>query len=179
MVGKIIKLTAILIMLVLPANYSMAEEQASWEKEFVLALQEGKIVEENTTEGLGYTLAQEEKEEQVLRTAIAAALQKEAPPCEAMKIAVDLNYKPYSVLKNIFSEDADVDLDQLCMCATEKGVGPDILAQVATDTNRIDEATQAQCFRDIGLGFTPEEPEDLEPIDLGPLPEPFSFSNPT
>lgn len=152
------------------SSYGFAEEQNLWEAEFVKALQEGKAKDLQPGEGLGYT----PDEEQVLKDALEKALSQQAPPCETMKIAVDLQYQPYSVLKNIFSSNAEVDLNQMCMCATEKGVRTEIFTQAADDVNRLDEVTQAQC---IGLGFT-EALADIEVIDDPDDPPPFSTETP-
>ena len=117
-------------------------------------------------------------EDEVLKTAIEKAMKEKAPPCEALKIAVDLKYQPYSVLKNIFSaKTGEVDLDQLCMCATEKGTNEEkdaravIFNQAATDANLLDEATQAQCR--VGFGYT-EEIVEFETIDPPENDDPVS-----
>ncbi len=71
-----------------------------WEKDFVMALQKGKAESITKVNGLGYTMSETE----ILKKAIKNALDQDAPPCDAMKIAIDLKYKPYEVIKNIFSQ---------------------------------------------------------------------------
>ena len=163
-------------------SYPCVAEENGWEKEFVQALQKGKIVPSGQAQGLGYTPA----EETVLEGAIKKAMESKAPPCEAMKIAVDLKYNPFSTLKNIFGYGGEVDLDQLCMCATESGINKQIIAKAATDAVTPlgtpvfprDEITQAQCLREIGLGYTAAEtPPPYNPPPLPP--KPFSVSSPS
>ncbi len=128
----------------------------NWRGKFVSALQKGKAASDSKGGGLGYTPAQSV----VLEEAIKAAMDAKAPACEAMKIAVDLEYSPYAVIKNIFGSGGEVKLNQLCMCATESGINKQIVAKAATDAMsplgkaifERDEITQAQC---IGLGYTP------------------------
>ena len=153
---KNILLTLLIIFsLAILSSISFAKEN-SWETNFVQALQKGKSSANNQAGGLGYTPA----EGTVLEQAIKEAMEAEAPPCEAMKIAVELKYSPYAVIKNIFGHGGEVNLNQLCMCATESGVNKQIVAKAATDAMSPletpifsrDEITQAQC---IGLGYTP------------------------
>ncbi len=172
----------LIIVLSLALLYSTGFAQDSqWENEFVLALQKGRALSSAKTGGLAYTPAQST----VLENAIKKAMDKKAPPCEAMKIAVDLKYNPYSVIKNIFSYGGEVDLNQLCMCATESGVNKQIIAKAATDAASPlgkpifprDEIAQAQCLREIGLGYTPvvQIPPPIKP----PVPPvPFSVASP-
>ena len=170
-----------IIGLILFSYPCMAEENA-WEKEFVQALQKGKIVPAGQSQGLGYTPA----EETVLEGAIKKAMELKAPPCEAMKIAVDLKYSSFSILTNIFGYGGEVDLDQLCMCATESGINKQIIAKSATDAVTPlgipvfprDEITQAQCLREIGLGYTAAETPP-PPIQPPPPPKRFSVSSPS
>ncbi|MFH2059628.1 MAG: hypothetical protein ABIJ59_12095 [Pseudomonadota bacterium] len=167
-----IKTALTIFTIVLLASSGFAEEKPSWEKEFTLSLQKAKATDTQKADAYGYT----QSEEDALKDAIQKAMDSKAPPCEAMKIAVDLKYKAHSVIKNIFSSGGEVDLNQLCMCATEKGVSKEIFAQAATDAMATDpesgekrpvflpdEVTQAQCF--TGLGYTEDEspPEDIPP----------------
>ncbi len=167
--------------LVLMGSTGYAEENQSnlWETEFVTALQEGKAAASDSSEGLAYTPAQET----VLEEAIKKAMEMKAPPCEAMKIAVDLKYSPYSTIRNIFGYGGQVDLNQLCGCATETGISKEIIAQAAaqavtplgTPVFSRDEITQAQCL--TGLGYTPYA-SDTPRIDPDPKPRPISVSSP-
>lgn len=175
-------ITSLLIIGLLMFSYPCMAEEKSWEKEFVQALQKGKIIPAGQAQGLGYTPA----EETVLEGAIKKAMDLKAPPCEAMKIAVDLKYNSFSVLKNIFGYAGEVNLDQLCMCATESGVNKQIVAEAATKAVTPlgapvfprDEITQAQCLREIGLGYTALEIPP-PPIPPPPPPKPFSVSSPS
>ena len=196
---KQIKKTALIVVgIILTASVGFTQERNLWEKDFIQALQAGKIeVTEQQTEALGYTLSLEDRikaEEEVLKQAIQKAIDMKAPPCDVMKTAIvdleDLGYQPYSVLKYIYSSGGDVDLNQLCMCATEKGIGKanltgDVVARAASEATTADgqpvfqpdEISQAQCFQDIGLGFT-EAPVELESIPGVVQPNPESVSAP-
>ncbi|MCM2285297.1 MAG: hypothetical protein NDI81_10975 [Desulfobacula sp.] len=179
---KNVIIASFLIIGLIMFSYPCMAEENAWEKEFVQALQKGKIVPAGQAQGLGYTPA----EETVLEGAIKKAMELKAPPCEAMKIAVDLKYSPFSVLTNIFGYGGEVDLDQLCMCATESGINKQIIAKAATDAVTPlgtpvfprDEITQAQCLREIGLGYTAAETIP-PPIPPPPPPKPFSVSSPS
>ncbi|MBU1344828.1 MAG: hypothetical protein KKE44_19260 [Proteobacteria bacterium] len=177
---KTILITTILIIGLMAFSYPGFAEENVWEKDFVHALQKGKAKTTGQAEGLGYTPA----EETVLENAIKQAMDLKAPPCEAMKIAVDLKYSPYSVIKNVFAHGGEVDLNQLCMCATESGINKQIVAKAAADATSSlgtpifprDEITQAQCLREIGLGYTPLAtiPRIIPP----PPPVPVSVASP-
>ncbi len=91
---------------------------------------------------------------------------KECPICEVMKISIDLKYNPYIVLKLLYSMGQNVELDELCSCATEAGINKSIIARSAVDSvntfdNPIfdrDEIIQSQCLSgEKGLGYTPEQ----------------------
>ncbi len=166
---NIITMLTISIALVVFAfpGFAQEKETKKWDTEFVQALE--KIRSQKKTGGLGYTITEEE----ALEKAIKKAMDQKAPACEAMKLAVDLNFNPYAVVSGIFSSGAEVDLDQLCMCATESGISKSLMAQAASaaaDANLLnrDEITQSQCLRE-GLGFT-DEPQPFESI-LGDGPQ--------
>ena len=156
------------------------EDKRQWEKEFIAALQKGKAVNQTKTGGLAYT----PPESTVLEAAIKQALSQNAPACEAMKIAADLQYQPYEILTDIFTHGGEVNLNQLCMCATETGINKQIVAQAATQAKSTsgtpvfdrDEIAQTQCLREIGLGYTPLDtlPDPVAPPDP---PTPFSVSS--
>lgn len=178
-----IKTAIIIVTVALLASSGFAEEKNIWEQEFVQSLQKAKIIKDQKSGGLGYTLDQEEAEELALKNAIQKAMDLKAPPCSAMKIAVDLKYKPYSVIKNVFASGGEVDLDQMCMCATEKGVTKQIIAQAAKEAQfdgkpvfMPDEVTQAQCLQEVGLGYQTES-VPFEPIP--PPKPPISVSSPS
>jgi hypothetical protein len=173
----VISIISAVLMLTVPV---IAEENL-WEKDFVQALQKGKTKSAQESGGLGYTPA----EASVLEAAMKKALDQKAPPCEAMKIAVDLEYKAYDVISNIFGHGGEVNLNQLCMCATESGINKQIVAKAATEaTNSIgqpvfprDEIAQAQCLNDVGLAYTPLA-APLKPIKPPKPPKPFSETAP-
>jgi hypothetical protein len=135
-------------------GFAQENKAIKWDAEFVQTLE--KIRSQKKTGGLGYTITEEE----ALEKAIKTAMDQKAPACEAMKLAVDLNFNPYAVVSGIFSSGAEIDLDQLCMCATESGISKSLMAQAASaaaDANMLnrDEITQSQCLRE-GLGYTEE-----------------------
>ena len=142
-------------------GFAQDNAKQQWDVAFVHDLE--KIRSQKKTGGLGYTLSQEE----ALNQAIKKAMDQQAPPCEAMKLAVDRNFNPYNVITGIFSSGAEIDLNQLCMCATEGGISKSLLAraaEAATDKNMLtrDEITQSQCLRE-GLGYTPAEVATIPP----------------
>jgi len=178
---KNILITSIVILGLTFLSYPGFAKMNSWEQDFRQALQKGKAKIKGQGAGLGYTPA----EETVLEEAIKKAMEQKAPPCEVMRIAVDLKYNSYSVIKNVFGYGGEVDLNQLCMCATESGVNKQTIAQAATDAvsplgtpvYSRDEIVQAQCLKE-GLGYTVEASEP-DPIDPGPEPEPYSVASPS
>ncbi len=144
-----------------------AAEKEPWQIAFTAALKAGKPSPlpqgQAQEEGLAYT----PPEETVLKEAISAAMEQEASACECMKIAVDLEYNPYAVLKAIYSSEGNVKLDQLCNCATEAGIMKAITAKAAGDalsssgTPKFpqDEITQSQCLggEEASTDTPPEE----------------------
>ena len=181
---KSIKTALIIFTIVLLTSLGFAEEKPSWEEEFTLSLQKAKVINNQITGGLGYSVSQEEAEEEALKNAIQKAMDAKADPCQAMTIAYDLKYKAHSIIKNIFGSGGKLLLDDLCMCATNTGVTKAVFTAAATEAMSggkavflPDEVTEATC----GLGYTPEEgleevkydykpPESGESVDLGTPP---------
>ena len=153
------------------AGFSQSE--ADWEEEFVQALKKGKETAGTQTEGLAYTPS----EETVFKEAVKKALDRDAPACQCMKIAVNMEYNPYMVLTNIYGAGKGVKLDDLCMCATEEGIMKEVIAKAASEAvgpagDKVfdrDEVTQSQCLQ-VGLPYTaaevdlPDTPEDPDPV---------------
>ena len=180
---KYISLIFILLCTVLISSPAVAADKAKdigWEPEYVEALQAGKmpVIDEG---GLPYT----PDEETVLMDAIKKAMEKKAPPCQCATLAIELDYNPYMTLKYIYSFEGELDLDQLCTCATQKGVDKQVIAKAAMDAQRegkpafqLDEVTQSNCLRsDEGLAYTLEDsPPDIIPPE--PVPPPESRSVP-
>ncbi len=155
-------------------GFAQDSEKKKWDAEFVHDLE--KIRSKKKTGGLGYTVSEEES----LEKAIKKAMDQKAPACEAMKLAVDLQFNPYNVVSGIFSSGADVDLNQLCMCATESGISKSLMAQAASaaaDANMLtrDEITQAQCLRE-GLGFGDAAPVAFQAMQVRNQPAEYSSS---
>ncbi len=125
-----------------------------WETPYREALELGKSVQlpdkVDDLEGLAYT----PPENVILENAITEALGNEAPECEAIKIAIDFDYNPYSVIKSVYSAGGQISLDQLCTCATAAGVMKEIVANAAKDAVsplndtifEMDEIAQAKCL---------------------------------
>lgn len=142
------------LMVFISPGFAQETVTKAWDQQFVSDLQ--KIRNQQKTDGMGYTLSEDE----ALEIAIKKAMDQKAPACEAMKLAVDLEFNPYNVITGIFNSGAEIDLEQLCMCATEGGIPRSLLVQAineAADANRLtrDEIAQTQCLRE-GLGYTPE-----------------------
>ncbi len=142
---------------------------SAWEKEYIEKLQAGKQAsEQRQAEGLAYTPA----EETVLEEAIIQAMEEKASPCEALKIAVDLEYNPYLTIKHLYGYGGEVGLDQVCMCATEAGIQKQIVARAAAEAitplgepvYERDEITQSQCINQTGLAYT----EAVMPLTIIP-----------
>lgn len=143
-----------------------ARKDENWQNDYVAALKKGKAVQlpagqTEPASGLAYT----PPEGVVLREAISKALEagKEDRVCECMKIAVDLDYNPYQVIKTIYEAGGELKVDQLCMCATEAGVMKAIVAKAAKEAVSPlggpvfapDEIAQTSCFRgEEGLAYT-------------------------
>ena len=150
-------------------------EDQPWHVVFAADL--AKISDPQKTDGLGYTLTEEE----ALDQAIKKAINNDAPACQVAKLAVGMNFNPYSVLSGIYKSGGKIDLDQLCMCATETGdtnpllrdldlddvpIDKTVMKQAVDDAvaaNLItqDEVSQAQCLSDQGLAFT----EAITPVE--------------
>jgi len=176
--NKTIALLTILIVLVVFNSSCFAQDVKinQWDTEFVKDLQ--KIRSQEKTGGLGYTLSEDE----ALEKAIHKAMDQKAPACEAMKLAIDLDFNPYNVISGIFNSGADIDLDQLCMCATEGGISKSLTASAANaaaDANMLnrDEINQSQCLNQ-GLAYTEEEGQVAPPTERLQQAATFSSSVP-
>lgn len=170
---NMIKTLLIILAIAFLASSGFAEEKNLWEQDFVMTLQKAKNQPNAPAGGYGYT----ETEEAVLEKAIKTALDAKAPPCQAMKIAIELKYSEYEVIKNVFTHGSELDLDQLCMCANEKNVSAQLIAQAATDSQRFttDEVTESKCFQGLGYGTAAAPLQRI--IPPGP-PDPVSTSAP-
>ncbi|MBP8830585.1 MAG: hypothetical protein KBG98_13190 [Desulfobacter sp.] len=153
-----------------------SEENQPWHLVFASDL--AKIADPQKTDGLGYTLTEEESLDQAIKKAI---IDNKAPACQVAKLAVGMNFNPYSVLSGIFKCGGKVGLDELCMCATEIGDTDPLLSELNLDDLPIDktvmkqaaddavaanlltqdEVSQSQCLNDQGLAFT----EPITPIE--------------
>ncbi|MBI9089258.1 MAG: hypothetical protein JEZ12_08580 [Desulfobacterium sp.] len=157
MMKNILSVVATLAILTgLTTNLFAAEPAAkeAWQIAYTAALVDGKANPPPQGQALKEGLAYTPPEEMVLKEAVSKAMEKEASACECMKIAIDLEYNPYAVLKAIYSSEGNVQLDQLCMCATEAGIMKAITAKAAVDSLsssgaplfQQDEITQSQCL---------------------------------
>ena len=156
--------------LVLVVMMTRAGTTDAWEKEYIEKLQSGKETSAQLkSEGLAYTPA----EETVLEEAIIVAMEQKASPCEALKIAVDMEYNAYLTIKHIYGYGGEVGLNQVCMCATEAGIQKQIVARAAAEAitplgepvYERDEIAQSQCINQTGLAYTDtEEPLPLRAI---------------
>ncbi|MDA3917433.1 MAG: hypothetical protein PF690_10715 [Deltaproteobacteria bacterium] len=154
------------------------ENNKAWVPEYIKALQEGKAMIKSG--GLS--------EETVLAEAVKQAIViNNAPAYQAMKIAVDLKYDPYFVIKNIFSHGGDIDLNQLCLYATKYGINKLIFIKASKDAvsplgepvfSR-DELAQCKCMQEIGLGYHEPVAEMPDAVTPPPKPAQFSKSSPT
>lgn len=168
------------VIFVIFSSISFAQNN-SWENDYRIALIKGKTITINTIKNTTSMLS----ETIVLKRAIKKALDLNAPPCIVMKIAIDFQYNPYYVIKDIYSYGGLLSIDQLCMCATESGINKQIIAKAATDAvssigtpiYRRDEIAQSQCLKDIGLGY--HTVTNIPPPIKSPVsPNPISISSP-
>ncbi len=114
----------------------------------------------------------------ILKKAITKALDGDAPPCECMRIAIGLDYKPYFVMRYIYEHSKEIKLDELCWCATSDGIEQQIISKAAADARTADnnpvfrqnEIASAKCLRDKGLAYTtnPDTPDPIDPPE--PIP---------
>lgn len=167
----------ILILFILPFTAH------AWEKDYIEALEKGLEMEQNTSEGLGYT----QPKNDILYEAIEKALNEEAYPCEVLKIAVDMEYDAYFTIKYIYALGKELNIDQLCMCAIEAGIQQHIIAMGASDATLpgteepvfyMDEIAQSQCLRSQrGLAYTENQEPQVPLVAIrGPDSPDGSFS---
>lgn len=142
------------------ASSSSAQNGGNWREVFQSMLEKGKGAgEPSESGGLAYT----QPESVALEEAISYALSGEQGDraCECMTMAVDYDYNPYTVLKTIYGQGGDLEIDQLCSCATSAGVTKAVIAKAATDAMTplnepvfdADEIAQSACLS--GLAYTP------------------------
>lgn len=152
-------------------------ETERWQDGYLAALKKGKAVQSRSAHPPAAGFAYTPPEAVVLQEAILKALEKDRGTrvCECMKMAVDADYNAYLVIKTIYEVGGNLEIDQLCMCATEAGVMKAILAKAAKEAASPlgepvfspDEIAQANCFRgEEGLAYTPGDgPPIVIPID--------------
>jgi TolB-like protein len=141
-------------------------ERERWRDDYLAALLKGKAVQLQSDHPAAAGLAYTPPEVVVLQEAISKALEKEKGTrrCECMKIAIEADYNAYLVIKTIYEVGGNLEIDQLCMCATEAGVMRAIIAKAAREAASPlggsvyspDEVARANCFRgEEGLAYTP------------------------
>ena len=140
------------------------QKMERWEKEY--------------TETLTQPVISGDEKKALLLEAVTEALDVDAPPCECMRIAIGLDYKPYFVMRYIYEHNKGVKLDELCWCATSDGIEKHIIARAAADAKksnndpvfRQNEIAKSECIKsDEGLAYTAEL-NPPEPIDPPPDP---------
>lgn len=148
-----------------------ADDQDNWRDVFQAMLEKGKTSSAAPAEpgGLAYTPSEGVVLEEALTMALAE--EKGDRACECMRMAVDLDYNPYTVLKTIYGVGGDLEIDLLCTCATEAGVMKAIIAKAAADAVTplnepvydVDEIARSQCLS--GLAYTAAEGPTDPPRD--------------
>ncbi len=129
------------------------------------------------TSMLNQTAINEDEKKIILNDAITKALDGDAPPCEVMRIAIGMDYKPYFVIRYIYEYSQGVKLDELCWCATSDGVENHIVYKAAVDAEtpnndpvfRQNEIAKTDCLKE-GLAYTAalNSPDPITPP--GPTP---------
>ncbi len=155
---KILLSTLLIFGLTALSSISYAKSNL-WEKAYINALQKGMSATVNKGGESGAASSQEA----ILKNAIKNALAMKAPVGQMIKIAVNMQYNPYSVIKNILSLGGKISLNQLFMYASQSGINKQIVAKAAEDAvtptgapvYSKGEITQAQALKNIGLGYTP------------------------
>lgn len=120
-----------------------SEENQPWHFTFKADLE--KIANSNGTDGLGYNTL---TEEEALAQAVENAISNGAPAWQVLKVAVGMNFNPYSVLSAIFKSSEDVDLGQLYTYATETGGSDLLLSELNLDDIPIDKTVMQQAVND-------------------------------
>jgi len=151
-INKLLAWLAIIILGICTYLVPVSANQ-NWHSEYVINLQGNKpvVIITNGKNKIVYTPT----EEQTFMVAVTRAIKQGADACECMKIAIDMNYTPYLVLKTIYSIGSYIKLDQLCMCATETGIMKAIIVKAAIDATlptgehrfSRDEIIQSQCLK--------------------------------
>jgi hypothetical protein len=118
----------------------------------------------------------------ILKNAIARALDRDAPSCEVMRIAIGLDYKPYFVIRYIYEKSKHAKLDELCWCSASDGIEAFIISKAAADARTSDnnpvfrqnEIAKSDCLKK-GLAYTAElnSPDPIIPPEPPP-PNPRS-----
>ena len=112
----------------------------------------------------------------ILKDAIDQAMNEDAPPCEVMRIAIGMDFKPYFVILFIYENNKDNNLDEICWCATSDGIEDFIVAKAAIDSKvfRNNEIAKSECLKK-GLAYTslPNSPDSITPPQHPP-PNPRS-----
>jgi len=168
-----ITLFTLFLMIIIYTSNSNAFEG---EKQLIENLNQG-LENINSSDGLGYTPAEISILEKSYTELID--INEDFPPCEVMKLSIDMGYNPYNVIKMIYSIGKSIDLDKACMCAVELGISKSIIARSAVDAVNslnepifdMDEVVQSQCLRgEEGLAYT-EKSSDLKGIKNLAKPE--------
>jgi hypothetical protein len=170
-----VSILTILVMFSAPLFAQDAGKGEDWRNDYLAALKKGKAGASPSGETQATGLAYTPSEAVAFQEAISKALEKEKGDrvCECLKIAVDLDYNAYLVIKTIYEAGGDLQIDQLCMCATEAGVMKAIIAKAAKDAvsplgepvYEPDEIAQTSCFRgEEGLAYT--EGRDVALVDI-------------
>lgn len=168
----------IMVMFSAPLLAEEPRKNEDWRQNYTAALKKAKAVQLPTGQpqaaaGLGYTPSEAVALQDAIGKAMENQKEKSERACECMKIAVDLEYNPYLVIKTIYETGGDLKIDQLCMCASEAGIMKAIIAKAAREAvsplgkpvYAPDEIAQTSCFRgEEGLAYTPGE------INLAAIP---------
>ena len=184
---KNILITSILVIgLIVFSNAGFAQEN-DWEQEYIEALEQGRINTTGQYSGLGYAT----NDTSFLDNAIKKAMESSAPADEVIKIATDMGYSPYTIIKKVVGHGGKIDLEDLCMISNQSDINSQVLAQAVRDAKTIsaicvpvyspDEIAQTPCLKDIGLGYTPvatAAPGRVGSISPKKLLKPFSPLSP-
>ncbi|MCP4021860.1 MAG: hypothetical protein GY729_08460 [Desulfobacteraceae bacterium] len=151
----------LLVFITISASTGFAEEtmevinENGWEKELVSAL-----MEVNAAQAKDRTYSGEASADSILMPLLVTALKNNAPPWAVARVAVELNFNPYVVVKTVFENSEKIDLKQFFAVSIASGISKQIVAKAAVDAKSFSKDTVfkksqlVEAMKEQDLGFT-------------------------